>query len=262
MTVIDDRLVLHDAELVELVADEPELLAILDAYASTQQPRARRRQPLPLRRLGLIAAAAAVIAVPAAAFADQIGQILGLTNSGTPIAETQLPDWQLSALQTTGFPTNAIHLLGKRDDISFYISRQPNGGTCFAIGLTPGAATTRIDALSCGSQLGSFPSSTDPIADFSASTSAADGSNQVTRMAGFAADPITSIALLDAANNTLYTTPVVDNIYYAASGLPAASAASIAALDSQGRIVYRKQLTPPLTPAIQTPDPAVVTSGQ
>ena len=259
MTVIDDRLVLHDAELVELVADEPELLAILDAYAATQR---RRRQPLPLRRLGLIAAAVAAIVVPTAAFADQIGQILGLTNSGTPIAETQLPDWQLSALQTTGFPTNTIRLLGKRSGISFYVSRQPNGGTCFAIGLPPGAATTPIDALSCGSELGSFPSSTDPIADFSASTSAADGSIQVTRLAGFAADPIASIALLDADDNAIYTTSVVDNIYYAADDLPVSPAASIAALDSQGRIVYRKQLTPPLTPAIQTPDPAVVTSGQ
>jgi len=260
MTVTDERLVLHDAELVELVADEPELLAILDAYAATQQHRQRRPQPLPLRRLGLIAAAVVAIAVPTAAFADQIGQVLGLTNSGTPVAGTQLPDWQLSALQTTGFPTNTIRLLGNRGGMSFYVSRQPSGGTCFAIGLTPDAATTRIDALRCGSQLGSFPSSTDPLADFSTSSTTADGGIQVTTLAGFAADPIASIAVLDANNNAIYTTPVVDNIYYS-DGVADSPATSIAALDSQGRIVYTKQLTPRKAPAVQAGDPAVVTPG-
>jgi hypothetical protein len=233
---------------------------LLAEIAFEQQSRPKMRL-LVRRRLVVTAVAVAVIAVPTAAFADQIGQILGLTNSGTPIAGSQLPDCQLSALQTTDFPTNSIRLLGQRDGVSFYVSSQPSGATCFAIGLTTGAASAHIDALKCGGQLGSFPSSTDPIADFSASTGASDGSIQVTTLAGFAADPIASIALLDADGNTIYTTPVVDNIYSAANNLPAVPSASIAALDSQGHIAYRMQLTPPATPAIQAPDPAVVTSG-
>ena len=41
----DDRSVLRDPELVDLLADEPELLAILDAYATTQVEEAYSTAP-------------------------------------------------------------------------------------------------------------------------------------------------------------------------------------------------------------------------
>ena len=52
--------VLSDFEVVELLADEPELLAIADAVAATQQPPPRRR-----RRPRLVALAAALVGVTA-----------------------------------------------------------------------------------------------------------------------------------------------------------------------------------------------------
>jgi hypothetical protein len=54
-----DRVVLRDRELVALLRDEPELLAILDAYAATQRPGWGRRRS---RRL-VIAAIAALLAI-------------------------------------------------------------------------------------------------------------------------------------------------------------------------------------------------------
>lgn len=60
----DDRLVLHDRELIELLADEPELLAILDAYGATQgrywRGSARR---VPKRVVWVVAAAVALLCV-------------------------------------------------------------------------------------------------------------------------------------------------------------------------------------------------------
>jgi hypothetical protein len=52
-----------DEELLELLGDEPELLAIADAIVETQTPRRR------VRRVGLVATAAVVAAVAALAFA-------------------------------------------------------------------------------------------------------------------------------------------------------------------------------------------------
>jgi hypothetical protein len=64
---------LRDAEVIELLADKPELLAIADAVSATQQTEARPRRwlvarwasdlpALPRRRVGLFAAVAAVVA--------------------------------------------------------------------------------------------------------------------------------------------------------------------------------------------------------
>lgn len=64
MTFFDDRVVLHDHELVRLVADEPELLAIVDAYAATQHAAWRRRRAratVVRRALPAIAAFAVVL---------------------------------------------------------------------------------------------------------------------------------------------------------------------------------------------------------
>jgi hypothetical protein len=64
---------LRDVEVIELLADKPELLAIADAVSATQQKGARQRRrlvarwasevpALPRRRVGLFAAVAAVVA--------------------------------------------------------------------------------------------------------------------------------------------------------------------------------------------------------
>lgn len=75
----DDRSVLRDPELVDLLADEPELLAILDAYATTQVEEAystapsstwrrafagRRRGPILAAGLGAAALASALALLP------------------------------------------------------------------------------------------------------------------------------------------------------------------------------------------------------
>jgi hypothetical protein len=252
--VTDDRRVLRDPELVELFADEPELLAILDAYASTQ-----RRQPIGLRRptwrLLLIAAAFAIVAVPAVAFADQIGQVLGFSNPGSPVPTEALPTWQLSALHSVGFPTQGVRLLGERDGTGFYVSKQPDGNYCFGIGFAS-AVTPRIDALACGNELGAFPSANQPIIDLSGISTSPDGSIQVNKLAGFATDAISRIELLDSGV-VVDAVPVSDDIYAASPANTPVDA--IAAVDQQGKIIYEKKLERVTTPT--PPQPSQPSNG-
>jgi hypothetical protein len=91
---------------------------------------------IPARRIVVALALAIAIGVPAAAFADQIGSVLGLSNGGTPVARDSLDlshDTKLEqAMQELGFPST-LQLLGTRNGISFYAARRPDGDYCFAI---------------------------------------------------------------------------------------------------------------------------------
>lgn len=78
----DERIVLRDPELLELLSDEPELLAILDAYAVTQAEEwqaaaARRRRRFkpnrPVARRGLAAAAGVAIVTAVALLPARLG---------------------------------------------------------------------------------------------------------------------------------------------------------------------------------------------
>jgi hypothetical protein len=243
----DDRSVLRDAELIELLADEPELLALVDAYAATQQGHwPHRRIGVRVLRLGLLAAAVAIIAVPAAAFADQIGQLLGLSNSGTPVQSTAFPPRQVSALERIRFPTGQVRLLAARAGIGFYSAKTTSGDYCFAVGLTS-EATPRIDALNCpGEGLSPFPSSSDPVADFSR-LDARNGITYVTTFAGFATDSIATVSIEAADGKTIYSAPVIQNVY-AARDLPHMPAVSIVAMDHLGHVLFRKSLAAPPQP--------------
>jgi hypothetical protein len=242
----DDRRVLRDPELVELLADEPELLAIADAYAATQPHRHHRdRRWRRAWRLGLLAAAVAAIAAPAAAFADQIGRVLGFSDGGTPVATDRIPTKQLSALEQIGFPAGHVRLLATHAGVSFYAARAADGNYCFAIGFDQDG-TPSIDALACqGGAIGSFPSTADPVADFSA-IDATPAGTYITTLAGFATDRVSRVNVVDPAGNVLYSTPVQQNIY-AASDIPQHPAAAIVALDNTNTVIYRRQLnTPPI----------------
>ena len=248
----DDRRVLRDHELVELLAGEPELLAIVDAYATTQDRYWRRsRLVIHARRFGLIAAVVAAIVVPAAALADHIGQILGLSNSGTPMPTSQIPPHQLSALESIGFPVGQVRLLAHRASVSFYAAKTRSDGYCFAIGLNKEGKPS-IDALACqNGSIGSFPSTTDPVDDFSA-LSSTDAETYVTTLAGFATDTVSRIAVIDSRGNVVISAPVEDNVY-AADKVPRVSATAIVGFDKAETIVFRKRLAPPAPPTPQTP---------
>jgi hypothetical protein len=60
-------------------------------------------------------------------------------------------------------------------------------------------------------------------------------------LAGFAADGVARVDLVDGNGATIVSAPVVDNLY-AATDIPQVAVAAIVAYDADGHVVYRKEL--------------------
>ena len=180
------------------------------------------------RRTALVAAfAAAAIALPVMAFADEIGGLFGFSNEGTPVETSALPFSQDSrldqAMEELDFPSR-LQLLTERDGIKFYAARRATGYFCFAIDIDG------RKAVGC-SFSPRFPSPERPIIDFSRFSNGA-------RIAGFAADGVKRVALVDAAGARIASAPVVDNVYAARNTVP--GAVGVEAIDARGNVVYAR----------------------
>jgi hypothetical protein len=208
-----------------------DLLARL-AAANPVPTDAPAREPEPLRlRPAWVALAAALtaatIGIPTVALADDIGGLFGFSNEGTPVPTTATTLAQASglneAMQELGFPST-LQLLGQRDGVSFYAARRANGVFCFAVASDFGRGV--------GCDLArKFPSPGRPILDFSRFSHGA-------RLAGFAADGVATMTLVDPSGATIASAPVIANIYAAATTPP--GAAGVQALDAQGNVVYAR----------------------
>jgi hypothetical protein len=204
-----------DPAIARLVAANP--VPALAPSPVPAGPRVRRRRRVQLA--GTIVAAA--IAIPAVAFADAIGDLLGISNEGTTVVASDTPfshDPKLAAaLQQLGLTT--MQLLGQRGDIDFYAARNPAGHFCFALSspLARGVGC-RLD--------NDFPSAQDPLIDIFTTPE---------QIAGFASDDVASVALLDESGATIATIPVTDNIY--ALPDPPAGGTEVEALDGNGDII-------------------------
>ncbi len=189
-----------------------------------------------VRRRTLVAAlVAAAVAVPAAAFADRIGQIFGLSNQGTPVATSRLPEYQdtklAEAIREMQWPAQ-MQLLGERNGVTFYATRKANGEFCFAMD----AVTRPLEGVSCVPP-GLFPSPKRPIIGLPVGDRFNAGV-----LAGFAADGIARVNVVDAAGATIVSAPVADNLY-AAVDVPQVQAGAIVALDGNGNVLYRQPVS-------------------
>jgi hypothetical protein len=183
------------------------------------------RRPM-FRRRVLLALAAVAVAVPTAAFADDIGRLLGLTNQGTPVATSSLSkDTTLAqAMKELGFPST-LQFLGSRDGISFYAVQKPGGEFCFAVtdaSLPVGQRT--VPDVGCD---GAFPSPDVPV-----SVSWVGG-----RLAGFAADGVASVNVVDASGQTIATADVRDNLFVGGNATPPTGVITVEPLDKNGDVL-------------------------
>ncbi len=199
-------------------------LAAANPVPAPARVRAARAAPFPRGRVRLAAILlAAAVCVPAVAFADNIGALLGIANQGTtvPVRETPFSGYpKLSAaMHELGLTT--MQLLGKRDKISFYAARNPAGHFCFAV------ASARAIGIGCFLH-NEFPSPQQPLIDLFS------GPKQIS---GFASDRVAEVALLDSRGETVATIPPSHNIYALSS--PPADATAIEALDASGHVLYR-----------------------
>jgi hypothetical protein len=159
----------------------------------------------------------------ATADAGSTAPLLGLSNQGTRVATNSLDlakDTGLSeAMQQLAFPS-AMHLLGKKNGVSFYAARRADGDYCFAI------ESTAARGVGCDLN-GTFPSPARPVMVFP----------PLIQFAGFAADGVTTVAGIDASGNTVISAPVSQNLFASRVPGPFPSVVAVEALDTHGNVL-------------------------
>jgi hypothetical protein len=197
------------------------------AAANPLPTGARLRHPeplaLPTRRIVLALALMAAIALPAFAFAGKLGDLLGLSNKGTPVATSALDlskDTALNeAMQQLAFPSR-MQLLGEENGVSFYAARRADGDYCFAI------ESTMAKGVGCDLD-GTFPSPSRPVMVFP----------PLIQFAGFAADGVATVAGIDASGKTVVSAQVSENLFASATRGPFPTVVAIEALDTHGNVL-------------------------
>ena len=183
------------------------------------------------RRVVIAVALAAAIAVPATAFAGKLGDLLGISNGGTPVSvSTVLPgeaklDDAMQELKVGG----TMQYLGALNGVEFYATRNADGNFCFAM--------VRVDGqfgkgFGCDLNADNFPSAKVQALTFPA----------LTRLQGVAADGVATVQALDENGNVLDSTPVENNLFVSTTNVPAGAAAAIRTLDSAGNVTATEQL--------------------
>jgi hypothetical protein len=183
------------------------------------------------RRVAIAVALVAVIAIPATALAGKLGDLLGISNQGTPVSvssvlpgETKL-DAAMQELKVSG----TMQSLGTLNGIAFYATRNAEGDFCFAM--------VRVDeqfgkGFGCDLNADGFPS-----ADVQALTFP-----QFTRLQGVAADGVATVEALDANGNVLDSTPVENNLFASTTDLSPGTATAVRSLDAQGNVTATQPL--------------------
>jgi hypothetical protein len=198
---------------------------LTSASARRGSPPLRRRR----RRALLALSLAVVIGVPAAAFADDLGSLLGFSNRGTAVATRTLSKDSslIQDMRQLGFPST-LELLGTREGIRFYAAQKPLG-YCLAVveATTPLGAQRPASDAGCASGGDAFPSARNPVFVFPVGH----------RFAGFAADGVASVALVDRSGRTLASANVSQNLFV--GGAMPGGPVTVLALDAHGDVLAR-----------------------
>ena len=191
-----------------------------------QHPESIRISP---RRAALALALAAAVAIPATAFAGKLGDLLGISNEGTPVSTSQvLPGQdQLDQALADMNVGSTMQLLGTLNGVSFYAARTAAGHFCFAI---DHVERTYEKGVLCDLNTDNFPS-----ADVKAITFPGG-------LQGIAADGVATVAFLDANGAVLDSTLVTNNLFVSDQRFRPGEAAYLEALDAQGNVRSKQPL--------------------
>jgi hypothetical protein len=201
------------------------------------------------RRVAIAVALAAAVAIPATAFAGKLGDLLGISNDGTPVSlssvlpgETKL-DAAMQELRVSG----TMQSLGTLNGVAFYATRNADGNFCLAM--------VRVDqqfgkGFGCDLNAVGFPSASVQALTFP----------QLTRLQGVAADGVAAVQALDANGNVLDSVRVENNLFASTTDIPAGAAAAIRTLDANGDVIATQQLPSTTQPANKEPDAAKPTN--
>src|SRR5579884_1805033 len=213
-------------------SDEMNQDVISRLAAANPVPTGRTRseiEPLRLRRTLVAVAAAVAVAAPAAAFAHDIGNLLGISNGGTTVSRSdvlpgQLPlDQALEEMQVG----DTMQLLGTVNGVRIYAARNAGGHICLAI---DHVAATYEKGVLCDLTDPGFPSADEQALSFPG------------QLQGIAADDVATVAFVDAGGNVLDSAPVQDNLFASGTRVGMGAAAYLEALDANGNVLSKQKL--------------------
>lgn len=189
-------------------------------------------QSRPARRGAIAVALAAAVALPAVAFATQLGNLLGISNEGTQVATGSIlqGDSRLDeALQSMNVGTT-MQSLGTLDGMAFYATRNANGDFCLAFDHV--TDTTPGKGVLCDLNEDNFPSDDVKAISFPHT------------LLGVAADGVATVALVNASGTVLDSTPVVNNLFISDAGIGTQSfdASYLETFDANGNILSKQKL--------------------
>jgi hypothetical protein len=182
-------------------------------------------------RVVIAVALATAIAIPATAFAGKLGDLLGISNGGTPVTSSSvLPgETRLDAAMKELKVGGTMQSLGTLNGVAFYATRNADGNFCLAM--------VRVDGqfgkgFGCDLNADNFPSANVQALTFPT----------FARLQGVAADDVATVEALDKNGNVLDSTPVENNLFASTTDLPAGAAAAIRTLDAHGNATSTRQL--------------------
>jgi hypothetical protein len=189
--------------------------------------------PLPVRprvrrsRLAPAVAAAAIVAVPAVAFAGRLADVLGISNEGTTVPVTSvLPgESQLDQALQDMRVGSTMQLLGTLNGVRFYAARSAAGRICLAIDQNP-----YPKGVLCDLQTPGFPSADEQVLTFPR------------RLVGLAADGVATVEFVDAGGRVVDSTPVTNNLFASDKQIARGDAAFVETLDADGNVTSKRAL--------------------
>ncbi len=197
-------------------------------------------------RLALAGVVVVALALPALAFSGVLGSLFGFSNQGAPVAQHDLSS--LTSLNLSDVTQGSVVQLAGREGLGIYGARTASGNLCYFVG-PPDRNDLKTQGLGGGCMTAhasaSFPSPSDPVYDMSLFALAPGAAGpSIQRLAGVAADGVSSVQLLALSDcHVVATAPVSDNTYVA-NNLPTTPEAVIVARDASGNVVWHEAVTP------------------
>jgi hypothetical protein len=168
------------------------------------------------------------VAIPAAAFAGKLGELLGISNGGTTVSTgTVLPgETNLDAAMQQLKVGGTMQSLGTLNGVAFYATRNAHGDFCLAIDSSAGKG------FGCDQNADGFPSAAAQAFTFPV----------FTHLRGVAADGVATVQALDANGQVIDSAPVLNNLFASPKDLQIGAATTIRTLDNAGYVTATRRL--------------------